>query len=292
MIDLHTHSTESDGSEAPAAVVERAAAAGCSALALTDHDSVSGLDEAQRRAEELGVRLVPGCEVSCRRPAEPGSAAPVGGSAHVLVYLTAPGRGPLGEELARLRADRATRNRALAARLVELGIDVDYEDVVAEAGSEGGVGRPHFARALVKVGAAEDVDDAFDRWLANDRPAYVPKARLEIGDVVRVAHASGGIAVLAHPLSTALEPPALERLVHQLAEDGLDGIEAVYGSYTPDQRIALRALAARAGVVATGGSDFHGSFKPGLEVGTGHGDLHVRDEVLDALDDRLSRQAR
>jgi predicted metal-dependent phosphoesterase TrpH len=291
VIDLHTHSTVSDGSETPAAVVRRAAAAGCRALALTDHDSMAGLDEAQRAATELGVRLVPGCEVSCRRPAAPGSTAPVGGSAHVLVYQTARGPGPLDDELARLRADRATRNRALVARLVELGIPVRYEDVVAEAGSEHGVGRPHFALALVKAGAAEDVHDAFDRWLGNDRPAYVPKARLEVGDVVRVAHASGGIAVLAHPLSTALEPPALERLVHQLAEEGLDGIEAIYGSYTSDQRAALRAMAARAGVVATGGSDFHGSVKPGLEVGTGHGDLRVPDEVLDALDDRLARQA-
>jgi hypothetical protein len=295
VIDLHTHSSVSDGSERPGAVVERAAASGCSALALTDHDSVAGLAEAKARAAELGIRLVPGCEVSCRRPS--GASVP-GGSVHVLVYLadngaSSPGAdgGPLYDELVALRGDRAARNRALAARLVELGVDVRYEDVVAEAGSEEGVGRPHFARALVKAGAAEDVDDAFDRWLGNDGPAYVSKARLDAGDVVRLAHASGGIAVLAHPLSTGLEPAPLERLVRDMAADGLDGIEAVYASYRPDQRAGLRGVAKRAGLLATGGSDFHGSFKPGLEVGTGRGDLRVPDDVLDELDARLADRA-
>jgi len=286
VIDLHTHSTVSDGSETPRRVVELAAEAGCSTLALTDHDSLRGLEEAGRVARELGVRLLPGCEVSCRKPAPPPGARAIEGSVHVLVYFVEPGEGPLQDELVKLRADRAERNRALAARLVELGTGVRYEDVVAEAGDEGGVGRPHFARALVKAGAAEDIDDAFDRWLADGRPAYVPKARLDPPDVARLAHQSGGVSVLAHPLSTGLEPPALERLVTELVEGGLDGVEAVYASYTPDQRSWLRRLAKRLGIVATGGSDFHGSFKPGLHVGTGRGDLHVPDDLVDALEAR------
>jgi hypothetical protein len=169
---------------------------------------------------------------------------------------------------------------------------VRYEDVVAEAGDEAGVGRPHFARALVAAGAAADVDDAFDRYLADGRAAYVPKARIDPPDVARLAHASGGVAVLAHPLSTGLEPRDLERLVAELADGGpadggLDGIEAVYGSYSPDQRNTLKGMAKRCGVVATGGSDFHGTFKPGLNVGTGRGDLRVPNDVLDALEARL-----
>jgi predicted metal-dependent phosphoesterase TrpH len=286
MIDLHTHSTVSDGSEPPARIVELAAAAGCSALALTDHDSLAGLDEAGRVAADLGVRLVPGCEVSCRKPSPPRGAPRIEGSVHVLVYFVEAGDGPLQRELFKLRQDRAVRNRELAARLEELGTGVTFEDVVAEAGDEAGVGRPHFARALVKAGAAEDIDDAFDRWLADGRPGYVPKARLDPPDVARLAHESGGVAVLAHPLSTGLSFPHLERMVSELAEGGLDGIEAVYASYTPDQRANLRRMATRTGLVATGGSDFHGSFKPGLFVGTGRGDLNVPDEMLDALEAR------
>jgi predicted metal-dependent phosphoesterase TrpH len=244
------------------------------------------LAEAARVATELGVRLVPGCEVSCRKPAPPPGAPRIDGSVHVLVYFVEPGPGPLQDELVTLRGDRAQRNRELAARLLELGTGVTYEDVLAEAGEEGGMGRPHFARALVKAGAAQDIDDAFDRYLADGRPGYVPKARLDPPDVARLAHASGGVAVLAHPLSTGLSPQHLERLMAQLAEEGLDGMEAVYSSYTPDQRSVLRRIAARTGLVATGGSDFHGSFKPGLFVGTGRGDLNVPAEMLDALEAR------
>jgi len=286
VIDLHTHSTVSDGSEPPGRVVELAAAAGCSALALTDHDSLAGLGEARKAAAEFGVRLVPGCEVSCRKPAPPAGAPRIEGSVHVLVYFVEPGEGPLQEELVKLRGDRAIRNKELAARLVELGTGVTYEDVLAEAADEAGIGRPHFARALVKAGAAEDIDDAFDRWLADGRPGYVPKARLDPPDVARLAHESGGVAVLAHPLSTGLGPQHLERLIAELAEGGLDGMEAVYASYTPDQRSILRRMAARLGLVATGGSDFHGSFKQGLHVGTGRGDLNVPDEALAALEAR------
>jgi len=283
VIDLHTHSTVSDGSEPPSRIPEMAAAAGCSAVALTDHDSLAGLAEARAAAQRVGVTLVPGCEVSCRKPpAEPGGTA-VGGSVHVLVYFVEPGEGPLQDELVALRRDRAERNVRLRARLAELGVAVDYDAMVAEAGGEAGLGRPHFARALVRAGAAADVDDAFDRFLADGRAAYVPKARLSPADVARLALASGGVAVLAHPLTLGLDPSALDRLVGELAAVGLGGLEAVYGRYTTDQRRGLRRMAERHGLVATGGSDYHGSFKPDLQVGTGQGDLDVPDSALDLL---------
>lgn len=285
MIDLHTHSTVSDGSEAPRRIAELAAAAGCSAVALSDHDSLAGLAEAARAARELGVRLVPACEVSCRKPPVPGGGR-IAGSVHVLCYFVDEGEGPLQDELRALRQDRRRRNEALVQRLAQLGLPVTWEDVVAEAGKEDGVGRPHFARVLVRHGAAEDVQDAFDRWLADDRPAYVPKARLEAPEVARMARASGGVAVLAHPLSLGLEPHALGAVVGELAEAGLSGIEAVYGSYTPEERRGLATLAAAAGLVTTGGSDFHGSYKPGLWVGTGCGDLKVPEAVLEELEAR------
>lgn len=283
MIDLHTHSTVSDGSEAPHRIPEMAAAAGCTAVALTDHDSLDGLAEAGAAAARVGVTLVPGCEVSCRKPPPPPGRPAIGGSVHVLVYFVEPGAGPLQDELVQLRRDRAERNARLRARLTELGVTVDYDAMVAEAGGEAGLGRPHFARALVRAGAAEDIDDAFDRFLADGRAAYVPKSRLSPADVAALATASGGVAVLAHPLTLGLDPSALESLVTELAGAGLGGIEAYYGRYTTDERRALRRLADRCGVVATGGSDYHGTFKPDLEVGTGMGDLDVPDAALEAL---------
>lgn len=278
VIDLHTHSTVSDGSDAPARVVELAAEAGCSALALTDHDSLAGHRPARRRAEELGITFVPGCEVSCR---------PVGsGGMHVLVYFVEQDGGPLDEELVRLRRDRRSRNLALAERLVQLGLPVTYDHVVAVAGGEEGMGRPHFATALVEAGAARSIDDAFDRYLANDRPAYVPKARLSGPEVAALARASGGVAVLAHPYSLGLEGPDLARVVGELAEAGFGGIEAIYARYSPRQRTELGHLARRFGLVATGGSDHHGTIKPDLRVGTGRGDLKVPDRVLGLLEAR------
>jgi predicted metal-dependent phosphoesterase TrpH len=282
VIDLHTHSIVSDGTDPPERIPELAAAAGCSAVALTDHDSLDGLDAARRAAQAAGITLVAGCEISCKASGIAGE----GASAHVLVYFVEGGDNRLSKELVELRRERLERNRRLAVRLAELGFPVDYDAVVARAGGEPGLGRPHFAQELVARGHVADIDDAFDRLLGNDRPAYVPKARLTPADVARIARDSGGVAVLAHPLSLGLAPAALERRVFELAEAGLGGIEAVYGRYTPRQRAGLRRMAAAAGVVATGGSDYHGTFKPGLHVGTGQGDLHVDDSVLEQLADR------
>lgn len=274
MIDLHTHSTCSDGTDPPERIPELAAAAGCSAVALTDHDTLAGLGRAGRRAGELGIRLVPGCEVSC---------AFRGGSAHVLVYFVGDGDGPLQEELVRLRRDRVARNRRLAERLVELGIPVTYEELVAEASSEETLGRPHVAAVLVRHGAASSIPDAFDRWLAGGRPAHVPKARVAPATVAELARGSGGVAVLAHPLTLGLGPAALDAAVAELAGAGFAGIEAVYGRYTRDERAALGDLAHRHGLVATGGSDYHGTVKDDLSVGSGQGDLRVPDDVLEEL---------
>lgn len=287
MIDLHTHSTVSDGTEPPGRIPELAAVAGCTAVALTDHDSLAGLADAAASAQRVGVRLVAGCEVSCRRPPAPGrSREATEGAMHVLCYFVEEGGGPLQDELEALRADRLVRNRRLVERLGELGIPVSWDEVLAAAGDEAGVGRPHFARVLVEHGAAATVEDAFDRWLGEGRPAYVPKARLDAPQVAALARASGGVAVLAHPFSLGLAPGALEAVVAELAAAGLSGLEATYGAYRPEERRALRRLAERTGLVATGGSDFHGTFKPDLYVGTGLGDLDVPDDVLEALADR------
>ena len=168
VIDLHTHSDRSDGSETPERVVELAHEAGCSSVALTDHDTLGGLARAKVRADALGIRLVPGCEVSC---------VPIaGGGVHVLVYFVDDPGSPLGAELNRLRADRRARNQALADRLEQLGIPVTVEMAAAHAGTSAGVGRPHFAQAMVDVGAVGSVDEAFERYLANGVPPTSPRA--------------------------------------------------------------------------------------------------------------------
>jgi hypothetical protein len=278
MIDLHTHSAVSDGSDPPGRIPELAALAGCSAVALTDHDNLRGLTEARRSAESVGVTLVPGCEVSCKP-----EGLDTGSSIHVLVYFVEGEEGPLQDELRTLRSDRRTRNLALVKRLDELGMHVDYEALVADAGGEEGLGRPHFAQALVKLGAAENVNDAFERWLGNGRPAYVPKGRLNPADVARLARGSGGVASLAHPLTLGLDLPQLESFARELAEAGFSGFEAIYSQYTPEQRSDLSRMAWDAGLVPTGGSDYHGTFKPGLSVGLGNGDLDVPGHVLEEL---------
>lgn len=277
MIDLHTHSTCSDGTDPPERIPELAAAAGCTAVALTDHDTFAGLPAAKARAAALGIRLVPGCEVSCRYR---------GASAHVLVYFADDPDTPLAEELARLRDDRVSRNRRLAARLEELGLPVTYEELVAEAAGEESAGRPHVAAVLVRHGAADSIPDAFDRWLGEGRPAYVPKSRVPPADIAAVARASGAVAVLAHPLSLGLAPAELDAAVGELAECGFAGIESYYARYAPGTRAELVAIAARHHLVATGGSDYHGSVKGGLTVGRGEGDLDVPDEVLASLEAR------
>lgn len=275
MIDLHTHSTASDGTDAPARVAELAAERGCSAFALTDHDGLDGIAEAEAAAVSAGVRFVPGCEISC----------PHAGTLHLLVYFVSPGEGPLQDALVHLQEVRDSRNRAMAVRLAELGLPVAYEELVVEAGGRG-VGRPHAAAVLVRKGVVSSVQEAFDLYLAKGKPGYVEKERLPVAEAVRLARASGGVAVLAHPLSLNLSFSQMDAAVADLATAGVAGLEAVYGRYLPEERAALVSLAARHGLVATGGSDYHGAYKPDLSVGTGLGDLNVPDDVIPQLESR------
>jgi predicted metal-dependent phosphoesterase TrpH len=273
VIDLHLHSTCSDGSETPERVVELAAAAGCTSIALTDHDGLAGVAQARTRAESLGLGFVPGCEVSC-------AFSP--GTMHVLAYFVEPGEGPLQAELERLRLDRSNRNARLLQRLRDLGLPVSFDEVEAAAGSSV-IGRPHFASVLVANGAAANTQDAFDRLLAKGAPGYVPKARIDAATFIATAKGSGAVAVLAHPLSLGLGASGLDRVLEELSAAGLGGTECDYGRYSPEERARLAETARRHHLVATGGSDFHGSFKPDLSIGTGTGDLDVPDAALAEL---------
>ena len=267
MIDLHTHSTVSDGSDPPERIPELAAAAGCTAVALTDHDRLDGIGAARAAAAAVGIELVPGCEISCE----------AAGTMHVLVYFLEPGEGSLQDELVRLQDVRDRRNEIMCARL-----ELSYEDLQAEAGGIG-AGRPHAAALLVRDGRATSIQDAFDRWLAKGQPGYVEKERLAPARALALAVASGGVPVLAHPHSLGLEAAALRSAIEELQSLGLGGIECEYGRYSVEDRAGLTSLAASLGLVATGGSDHHGTYKPDLSVGTGRGDLSVPDDRLDHL---------
>jgi predicted metal-dependent phosphoesterase TrpH len=277
VIDLHTHSTVSDGSDTPEEVVALAANAGVSALALTDHDRQDGIAAARKKASEVGIELIAGTEISCNHS----------GTMHMLVYFLEPGEGPLQDELLRLQVARDNRNDELIARLADLGLPVTMEELEAEAGGSG-AGRPHVAAILVRKGVASSVQDAFDRWLAKGRPAYVEKERLDPLPAIALALQSGALPVLAHPLSLGLSPDELERTIGELADAGLVGLESIYGRYSREERASLAVMAAQAGLAITGGSDHHGTYKPDLSVGTGRGDLHVPDGALEALRNRLS----
>jgi predicted metal-dependent phosphoesterase TrpH len=280
VIDLHTHSTVSDGSDPPERIPELAHAAGCRAVALTDHDRVDGLAAAAARAEELGVELVRGVEISCEHK----------GTMHLLVYFLPPGEGPLQAELVRLQEARDSRNQRIASVLEGLGLPVTYDEIQEEAGGMG-AGRPHIASILVRKAVVGSIQEAFDVWLAKGRPAYLDKERLDPDVAVRLAVASGGVPVLAHPLSLGLTPAATEATVAELVGYGLAGVESIYGRYSVAEREAMAALAGQHGLVATGGSDHHGRYKPDLQVGIGRGDLNVPDRVLDDLRERIPARA-
>jgi 3',5'-nucleoside bisphosphate phosphatase len=280
VIDLHTHSTVSDGSDPPERIPELAAAAGCTAVALTDHDRTDGLEAATARAVSLGVELVRGVEISCEHT----------GTMHLLVYFLPAGSGPLQDELARLQGARDSRNRQMADLMARLGLPVTYEEIQAEAGGMG-AGRPHIAALLVRKGVVGSIQEAFDVWLAKGRPAYLDKERLAPAVAVGLALASGGVPVLAHPLSLGLAPAATASVVEELVGYGLAGVESFYGRYSVDERAAMAALAEHHRLVATGGSDHHGRYKPDLQVGVGRGDLDVPDSVLDELRDRIPAPA-
>jgi predicted metal-dependent phosphoesterase TrpH len=277
VIDLHTHSTVSDGTDSPAALVELAARAGLHALAITDHDTLDHVRPAADAAARHDVRLVPGCEISCAVP-------PDVSTMHLLVYFP-DAEGPLAPRLRELQDARSTRNDRIVERLRDAGIDITVDDVLAEAG-DGSVGRPHIAAVLVRAGAASSIDDAFDRWLAKGRPAYVERLRLSPREAIALAHGSRAVTSLAHPGSLGLEGGALRAFAAQLAADGLDAVECEYARYTREERGTYRALAAEFGLAVTGGSDYHGAYKPDLHVGVGRGDLAVPDALLDDLEAR------
>jgi predicted metal-dependent phosphoesterase TrpH len=250
-IDLHTHSTASDGTDTPAELVRNAAAAGLDVLALTDHDTVGGHAEAIA-ALPAGLTLVTGAELSCRLE---------GVSLHMLAYLFDPHEPELARERELVRDDRVPRARGMVAKLRELGVPVTWERV-AEIAGNGAVGRPHVATALVELGVVDSVSDAFTpEWLATGGRAYVEKHELDPFDAIRLVKAAGGVTVFAHPRAAQRGACVPESAIAELASAGLDGIEIDHMDHDTATRARLRGLAADLGLFSTGSSDYHGSRK-------------------------------
>lgn len=280
MIDLHSHTTASDGSLTPTQLVERAARVGVKALAITDHDTLDGLKEAIEAGVRYGVEIVPGLEISAEYSP---------GTMHILGYFIDLGSTQLQEQLNRLRAARDERNPRIVERLCALGMELSLEEVVEASGGKV-IGRPHFARVMVEKGYVESADEAFQKYLRKGAPAYVEKVRLHPRLALEAIHCAGGVAVLAHPYQLRVDDTETERVVEEMKEYGLDGIEVIYSRHNAKQVEYYSKLAARYDLLITGGSDFHGLTKPDIEIGVGLGQLCVPEHLLDALKEH-SRKA-
>lgn len=274
-VDLHSHSTYSDGSDTPSELVVKAAAAGLTAIALTDHDTQEGVEEATAAAD--GVEVIPGTELSLQRTE---------GGMHLVVLWLPPGFGPLQDRLAEIQQARGNRNQLIVDELTRLGMPVSLDEVLVQAG-EGSVGRPHIAAVMVAKGYVPDIKTAFDLWLANGGPAYVKRRLLTPEEGIGLAVESGAVPVLAHPHTLGINRAAeMAELLDELIGYGLVGLEAHYSSYRQHERDGYADLARRFGLIASGGSDYHGTYKAGLELGTGYGDLHIQEEIMETLRER------
>jgi predicted metal-dependent phosphoesterase TrpH len=256
--DLHAHTDASDGALPAGALVELARRGGVGVLAVTDHDTMAAVPEALRAGRRLAVRIVPGVELSANGPAGP---------VHVLGYFEEPVPRPLADRLEGLIEARRERAAAIVARLAALGVRVSLERVAA--GARVAIGRPHIAAAIVAAGAAADLREAFERYIGDGAPAYVPAAALDDEEAVRLIRASGGAAVLAHPGTLRAGPTALAAQVGRLAAAGLAGIEVHRPDHGSRERAEYAALAARHRLVAAGGSDYHGLGEPAVPGDTG-----------------------
>jgi predicted metal-dependent phosphoesterase TrpH len=269
--ELHCHTTASDGLLSPTEVVQLARRRDVELLAITDHDTIDAHDEAVAAGRDMGVRVLPGIEVS---------SLSTQGEVHVLGYGVQPRDDRTLESIRAMRQVRQSRARGMLAKLGALGVDIPFERVKAIAG-DAMIGRPHVARALVEAGVVTTTQQAFDRYLAEGGSAFVPHDGLTPPQAISLIHASGGLAVLAHP---ALYRGDLGALLTDLLIAGLDGIEAFYPLHTPAQTVKFTVWARQNGLLVTGGSDFHGAASD-LEVSLGS--IHVPDEYISALEARM-----
>ena len=275
-VDFHTHSTCSDGTLTPTELVDEAQKQGLTAFALTDHDAVDGIAEAQAEAARIGMEFIPGIEFSAADTIE----------THVIGLFIDPQNEVLQATIAKLKASRRRRMEDVCRKLTALGLPVSYDEAQALAGG-GFVGRAHIAKVMVQKGFCPDVKSCFTQYIGVGKPAYSEKHELTAGEAVRAIKAAGGLAFLAHLNQTGLALPELETLLTDLKREGLDGIEGYYTEYTPQQTADYRLLAEKLSLALSGGSDYHAAMKPHVGLGTGTGNLTVPYFLLDHFKEML-----
>ena len=272
-IDLHAHTTASDGTLTPTEVAELAVLTGLVAFAVTDHDTIDGLEEASAAAARLGIEFVPGIELAVTYPS---------GRFHMLGYLIDHQNPALSGRLQKLKDNRANRNHIMLRNIQALGIPLTLEEVEAVSGG-GQIGRPHMALAMVQRGITATTQEAFDRYLADGAAAHVPKDKISFEEGLDLIHAAGGLASLAHPDSLKLDDSRLAEDLVRLKEAGLDGVECYYSQHNRARTDWLLQQAERCGLMVTGGSDFHGAPKPNVFLGRVLDGRPVPYEILDRM---------
>jgi len=272
-VDLHTHTTASDGTDTPSELVGLAVSADLAAVAVTDHDTVAGLDEAEEAGRGRDIEVIRGCELSARS---------VCGELHILGLWLPRDVKTLEAALEVAREQRAARNRRMVDKLNGLGLALPYEAVLAEAKGEA-VGRPHIARAMVRQGHVPDERAAFDRYLRYGAPAFIPRDKPAAKEAVRLLADLGATVVLAHPMLVRGPRPELEACIADLRPDGLMALEAFHADHSHADEVYVRTLARRLDLGIAGGSDYHGRTKPSVTLGRGRGDLRIDLDVLKAL---------
>ncbi len=277
-IDLHTHSSCSDGSFSPTELLDEARQAGVSAIALTDHDSVRGIPEILKAGEESELEIIPGVELSTEYGPE---------EVHVVGLFIDPSNEALLAQLQAFRDNRDNRNLKMIDRLRESGFDITAEDVY-ERNPGAVIARPHIARYLVETGQADDVQSVFDDYIARGKPCYVERYKITPVEAVKLIHDAGGLAILAHPCLYNLSREELAVLVGEMKEAGLDGIEALYSRNQGSDEADFCRIAEDFDLLVSGGSDFHGASKPDIKIGTGRGDLCIPYLVLEKIHDYRS----
>jgi len=278
-IDLHIHSTASDGTYSPSEILNLAAQSGLQAIAITDHDTLDGSRQALECEMPSTLRFITGVEIS----AQPPVGCKTGGSLHILGYGIDPHHNELLKTLGKFQQVRDERTHRIIDRLHQLGIPLTLEQVLAEVG-EGAASRPHVARAMVKAGIVSDIEEAFQKYLNKGRPAYVSKERLDCQQSFELIKAAGGIPVLAHPyLIPCQDTGELAALIESLCAIGLKGLEVFYPSHPPQAVTLYLDMAEKYRLSVTGGSDFHGQLIPDIQMGKGTGDLHVPYDLFEKL---------
>jgi predicted metal-dependent phosphoesterase TrpH len=275
LIDLHTHTTASDGTFTPEELIRHAHEVGISVISVTDHDTADGTAEAGAEAEKVGIVFIPGIEISAEYSDR--------GTMHILGYFIDEKNDRMADALDFLKESRRLRNPKMIKLLNEAGISITMEDVIDEAGG-GQVGRPHFAKTMIKKGFASSINEVFDKYIKKGGPCYVNKERLSPEKSIELILAAGGIPVIAHPKTLGVPIGGeLKKLVAGLVDYGLMGIECYYFSHTGAETRKYIELAEGLGLLVTGGTDFHGENKPNIRLGVGKGNLEIPDELADRL---------